>query len=146
MVKEEEVVCLTDDPAMRRTFLPQPLARLSQRLLALLCGILSITASFDSIVVKQVLDGSLPVHLAALPSLTEQEDPGQNNDDMLNLVDSLEVGGIDRKHERPLQVFTAGNAQAGRLPLSAVARIRTLLGHAGCEHARRNGVGVPLLC
>jgi hypothetical protein len=130
---------------MRWTSLPRPRPSLSERLLALLCSILSITASFDSIVVKQALDGSHSGRASA-PLLNDLEDPGENNDDMLGPVDSPAVRKIDRKHERPLPGFTPSNANPGRLPLSSIARIRTLLGHAGCEHARRNGVGVALLC
>jgi len=116
---------------------------LSARLLALLCGLLSITASFDAVVVNQVLDGSLYAEAEEL-SLTEQEEPGETGDDMLRPVSAPQVRR-DRQ-ERPLQGLAGSDAYPGRLPLSTIPRIRTRLHHSGCEHANRNGLGVPLLC
>jgi hypothetical protein len=130
---------------MTRTRGERRRATLKGRLLALLCGVLSVTASFDTVLVNQVLDGSLYVR-AGETAVTEADDAGEEDDDMLRPLSSREVHRSDRKQERRLPGFGGLDAHPGRLPLSVIPHLRGLPCHPGSEHAGRNGLGVPLLC
>jgi hypothetical protein len=105
--------------------------------------VLNITAGFDSVVVTQVLDSYSCVATDA-PSLSEQDDPTDDDSDMLGpSAPPLRRG--ERKQERPLP-GSAEDDRAGRRFLSHLALLRGRPCRAGCEHANRNGLGFPLLC
>jgi hypothetical protein len=119
--------------------------RLSERLLALLCCILCITVSFDSVIVSQVLDGNLYAR-SPVPGLTEQDEPVEEDDDMLRPSTAPEIGRAARNQQRPAPGGAPGDDVVNRLAPSTFARLRALPCHSGCEHSYRNGVGTPLLC
>jgi hypothetical protein len=114
-------------------------------LLALLCCVLCVTVSFDTVIVNQILDGSLYVQTTAA-SMTEQDEVSLEDDDMIRPSASPMVRRNEREQERDPSGCPVCARGPGRLPLTIVSLIRALPCHSGCEHANRNGLGVPLLC
>jgi hypothetical protein len=106
--------------------------------------LLSITAGFDSLVVTQVIDRYYPVSVDA-PSVAEQDDPEEDDSDMLRPTSPPPLRRGDRKPDRQL-AGAGGEERDGRRLTSCLAQLRARPCHAGCEHAHRNGLGFPLRC
>jgi hypothetical protein len=115
-----------------------------RRLVVLLCALLSVLASSDSLVLEQILEGPTP---QATGPVLSQDDPDEDDDDMLRPTPAGVGRRAPRKdvrspffHEDPdVGRRTGGCPAHGSAPLPFPAR-------AGSEHARRNGFGAPLLC
>ncbi len=116
-----------------------------KRLLALMCCVLTLTTTFDSVVITQILDGSLYVE-SSDASLTEWEDAVEQDDEMFRPPADPDLRREVRKQDRSLPGFVGVDAEPGPLLLRTLCRFHTSLHHAGSEHAYRNGCGFPLLC
>ena len=98
-------------------------ARLSERLLALVCCVLSITVSFDSVVANQILDGNLYTR-TPVPGLTERDEPVEEDDDMLRPSNAPQVGRAEQNHLRPTPGSEPGDDYSGRPAPATFARLR----------------------
>jgi hypothetical protein len=116
-------------------------ARVSRAWVALGC-LLSFTSSFNLTVLVDVLARNLPAHRA--PAVSEVGEAIDEDADMLRASSGSKDGRRGERKQPPACL-------APRLEPSSCPRfyVPPPVSHAsrpGCEHALRNGLGVPLLC
>jgi hypothetical protein len=113
---------------------------------ALVCGLLSVVASFNLTVLAGCLDRNLPPP-AINPSLSELEESLDDDDEMIRpAATSLDSRRGERKHPPPRSGQTGPQPSPSRRPPFLLSCSLASAARPGCEHAHRNGLGAPLLC
>jgi len=107
--------------------------------------LLCLTATCDTSVLAQVLDRTVFVS-SGCAALSEVTEPPEDDDDMIRTGTSGELRRGERKHSTPGTAWAPGPILSpGRLCRSSSGSLLPT-DRSGSEHARRNGLGAPLLC
>jgi hypothetical protein len=129
---------------MTRTTSPLSFARRNSPATAVVCCLLSVTASLDASFLAGLFDRNVPT--LAQAALADLDETPEGEDD---LFPGRAPGRAAGRQDRPP---TPG---AGQLPAAICPPLRLLpllpcaaraACRAGCEHSWRNGLGAPLLC
>lgn len=121
-----------------------PLARRPPRPAVLLCCLLSLIASLDLSFLEGYFDRYGPTFDRA--ALSELDETPEDDDDMICSPSAPRAGGRSDRHTPAGERAPAGApGPAARRPSFASPRDASVR-RSGCEHARRNGLGAPLLC
>jgi hypothetical protein len=114
------------------------------RLPVLACCLLCLSASCDLDVLATVIEPTLCCRIVDC-GVSQQASSFEDEEEIFRPADPDAGGALERKLARP-QTPPEGWAEVHPLIPAPAPLPRPDPSRAGCEHAWRNGLGVPLLC
>jgi hypothetical protein len=110
----------------------------------LVCCLLSLTASLDLSFLDGLFDRYAPTF--DRPAVCELDETPEDDDDMLCSPSPVRTAGRQERQSPPGEgPFPSASGSSPQLSCSHSSGPSDVC-RSGCEHARRNGLGAPLLC